>query len=233
MKQKPRESIDRPTAIKLIIGGVVLLGVGAFLGRTAWNEHKLLADIPMSPLMAEEDEIATEPIPEEEVIDHCAKSAGNTICKLGLPTIDTPNMKLVSVGTETKNGSKFIASPGGLFIAGWYNGSVAPGMSGITFINAHSSNRNPAPFNRLQELQKGDEVTIERGDGTVFTYRVSEVSRLSLDDANTWVKSNLGSADDLKRQNGKNVLYLMTCVGSWNLAEGTMNERVLVRADLL
>lgn len=232
MKQKPRESVDRPTAIKIIIGGVILVGVGAFLGRTAWNEHKLTADIPMSPLL-EESEIATEPIPEEEVTDHCKKAGKNTACKIGLPTIDTPNMKLVSVGIESKNGNKYIGSPGGLFVAGWYNGSVAPGKSGITFINAHSSNRNQAPFNRLHELQAGDEVTIERGDGTVFSYHVTEVTRLPLDDANNWVRNNLGAADEQKRSGGKNILYLMTCVGSWNLNEGTMNERVLVRADAI
>ena len=231
MKQKPRELVDRPTAIKLIIGGVAVLIVGGFLGRVAWNERQLTADIPMSPVLIEEDEIATEPIPEDEIIDHCAQASANAVCKLSLPTIDTPNMKLVSLGLQSKNGNQYIASPSGLYVAGWYNGSAMPGENGVTFINAHSSNRNHAPFNRLQELQAGDDITIERGDGAIFTYRVSEISRLSLDDANDWVQNNLGSANTSKR-NGKNILYLMTCIGAWNLNESTMTERILVRADL-
>ena len=230
MKQKPRKPVDRPTAIKLIVGGVIVLGIGAFLGRTAWNEHKLLASTPMSPLLTE-DEIATEPISEEEIIDHCKTASDNALCKISLPSIGIPSMKLSSVGTQTKNGNTYIGTPRSIHEAGWYNGSVAPSQSGITFISAHSGINHQAPFDRLQNIQVGDEVTIERGDNTVFVYRISEVSRLSLGDANNWVRSNLGNADNLKLNGGQNVLYLMTCVGSWNLNEGTMNERILVRAE--
>jgi LPXTG-site transpeptidase (sortase) family protein len=233
MKRKPREPVDRPTAIKLIIGGVAILLVGGFIGRTLWNEHRLTSDIPMSPLILEEDEISTEPVSDEEVANHCAETADNALCRLGMPTIDASNTKVVTLGTVVKKGNRHIAAPRGLYEAGWYDGSVLPGENGITFINGHSSLNNPATFNRLKDLQVGDKITLERGDGTIFTYKIAEVSRISLDDANGWVKNNLGSADTRRRNSGGNVLYLMTCVGSWNLNESTMNERILVRAEPL
>jgi len=232
MKSKPREAVDKPKAIKLIIGGVAILIVGAFAARVIWNERRLTADIPMSPLVIDEDEISLEPVSAAEISDHCAEASDNALCRIGLPTIDTPDMKLVSLGTQTKQGNTHIASPSGLYVAGWYNGSVMPGASGITFINAHSSNLHPAPFNRLEELQQGDTITIERGDGTIFTYQVSEVSRITLDAANDWVRSNLGGGNAQRQDGGENLLYLMTCVGSWSLNQGTMSERILVRADL-
>ncbi|MCL2002108.1 class F sortase [Candidatus Saccharibacteria bacterium] len=232
MKQKkPRELVDRPAAIKIIVGGVAVLLLGAFLGRVVWNERQLTAGIPIGPDFF--DDVHTDPVSDEDIENHCLAAADNEVCRLSLPAIDAPNMKLVTLGTSARGGNTHIAAPKGIYEAGWFSGSARPGESGITFINAHSSLNNPATFNRLHELRPGDEITIERGDGQTFVYRVSESLRLSLDDANHWVKNNLGTSDSRRRQGGENLLYLMTCIGSWNLNLNTMNERILVRADLL
>ncbi|MDR0980166.1 MAG: class F sortase [Candidatus Nomurabacteria bacterium] len=228
-KSMPRElpePANKPSYIKLIIGGLVLVIIGAFIIRVVINEQKLLADTPQAPIILPEEEVSTDPITTAEVINFCKDALATDLCKISIPAIEIDNMKLTAVGTKKNNGSTYISTPRSIYAAGWYNGSATPWQNGITFISGHSSIRNPAPFNRLHELKASNTITLERGDGTLYNYQVASVARLSLGDANDWVHNNLAQP----KSSDSNILYLMTCIGSWNLDQDTMNERVLVRA---
>ncbi|MCL2371587.1 class F sortase [Candidatus Saccharibacteria bacterium] len=229
---KPRNGVDLPLAVKLGVGIVILGLLGVFFGRVVINERALSADLEFNPLPLAAEEVSDDPIPEEEIINHCENASPQELCRISLPAIGIPSMKLSSLGTTQRNGRTQIDVPNSIYVAGWFNGSVRPGERGVTFISAHSSAARHAPFNDLHRLRPGEEIIVERGDGSNFHYQVAAISRLTIADANVWIRSNLGARANANAGN-RNILYLMTCIGAWNLNENTMNERLLVRAYLV
>ncbi len=58
------------------------------------------------------------------------------------------------------------------FGVGQYPGTGRPGSGNLVFM-AHASGQIPFPFNRLQELEAGDEISIDYG-GRKYLYRWKE-----------------------------------------------------------
>lgn len=101
-----------------------------------------------------------------------------------------------------------------------YPGSAKPGSaSGKTVILGHSSEHiwhkgnYPTVFNLINELEKGDEITVVFG-GKTYVYRVEE----------KFVKTPKQIQKEIK----KDGLYLMSC---WPI--GTDLKRIVVRATLI
>jgi hypothetical protein len=67
--------------------------------------------------------------------------------------------------------------------AGWYVNSPTPGERGPSILLGHvnSLGGSPGIFARLQELVPGDDVGIERADGTTAVFRVTAVKRYDKD----------------------------------------------------
>lgn len=76
----------------------------------------------------------------------------------------------------TRNGA--LAPPSDPSRVGWYTQSSPPGELGpAVFVGHVDSREGPAIFARLGELDAGDVVTVESGDGSTISYVVSSVSR--------------------------------------------------------
>jgi LPXTG-site transpeptidase (sortase) family protein len=123
------------------------------------------------------------------------------------------------------NHDNSIQSPKNIFDTGWYTGSVKPGDIGAMFIDGHASGpTREGIFAYLDELAKGDEIQIEKGDGTRLTYRVvhTEIAELETLD----MKKML-----LPYGNTLRGLNLMTCTGKWLADQETYDQRVLVWAE--
>lgn len=120
------------------------------------------------------------------------------------------------------NGDNSIQSPRNIFDAGWYTGSVKPGDIGAMFIDGHASGpTREGLFAYLDKLVEGDEIQVEKGDGTRLTYRVvhAEVADLAALD----MKKML-----LPYGNTLRGLNLMTCSGEWLADQETFSQRVIV-----
>ncbi|MGK5114383.1 class F sortase [Geodermatophilus sp. CPCC 205506] len=62
--------------------------------------------------------------------------------------------------------------------AGWYTGSATPGDVGPAVLAGHvDSTSGPAVFWRLRDLAAGDEVVVDRADGTTVRFTVTAVER--------------------------------------------------------
>jgi sortase (surface protein transpeptidase) len=62
--------------------------------------------------------------------------------------------------------------------AGWWAGGPRPGQVGPAVILGHvDSKTGPAVFFRLGELEAGDEVLVERADGTTARFLVTTLDR--------------------------------------------------------
>ena len=108
--------------------------------------------------------------------------------------------------------------------AGWFSMGPRPGETGSAVIAGHYGWKDgiPAAFDNLHALVKGDEIFVERKDGTTVTFIVREVLLYGeKDDAS----AIFGSSD------GKAHLNLITCEGIWNKVSKSYSDRRVVFAD--
>ena len=95
----------------------------------------------------------------ELLADLIWRPAGEPVAKLFIPDINVDWTVVAGVGTdELRDGP------------GHYPGTPMPGMAGNSGIAGHRTTWG-APFNRIDELEPGDEITVQTIQGT-FTYRV-------------------------------------------------------------
>ena len=89
--------------------------------------------------------------------------------RLRIPAIDV-DTRLVKLGLAP---NKSIEVPEELGVAGWWKGGPRPGQTGPAVIMGHVSRDTPAVFSRLHTLQRGDEILVDRADGTTARFVVT------------------------------------------------------------
>jgi len=130
--------------------------------------------------------------------------------------------RVMELGLE-QDGSMEV--PPGAYPVGWYDGSPTPGELGPAVLAGHVDwGGEPGAFYGLRELLAGDEVVVERADGTVVTFRVERVEEHAKDDF---------PSDDVYGDIGHAGLRLITCGGSFDTDTGDYTDNVIVFADLV
>ncbi len=148
-------------------------------------------------------------------------------------TPDMPKLlRIPALGVEARvkrvsvNASNAIQAPGSIFDVGWYDGSAKPGENGTTFIDGHVSGwTEHGVFYDIKSLKEGDEISIERGDGQTFKYKV--VATEYFDANNVDMSKALSSY-----VSGKQGLNLMTCTGRFNNDQQQYEQRIVVYSIL-
>jgi len=126
------------------------------------------------------------------------------------------------VGTTADNR---IAAPRNVFDAGWYTKSAKPGQAGATLIDGHlSSWETRGIFYDLQDLTQGDEIIIERGDGTTLAYKI--VRSQTYDAGNVDMPAALAPINP-----DKSGLNLITCGGKVIPGTNDFDKRIVVFAE--
>jgi Sortase domain len=106
--------------------------------------------------------------------------------------------------------------------AGWYDRGPRPGQQGPAVIVGHvDSTSGPAVFYRLRGLRRGDDVYVDRADGTTAHFQVTGRRQFP--------KSRF-PADLVYSPTLKTSLQLMTCGGSFNRSTGHYRDNVIVSA---
>lgn len=119
-----------------------------------------------------------------------------------------------------------IAVPNTTRAVGWYVNSAKPGERGLSIIDGHVQGRyGSAIFSTLREVRQGDEIVVTYGDTTERVFRVREVVTMKADAAAGQLFAQL---PDVAEQ-----LNLITCIGAYNTAAGTFDQRVIVKAALV
>lgn len=123
------------------------------------------------------------------------------------------------------NSDKTIQAPKSIYDAGWYTGSAKPGETGAVFIDGHASGATHfGLFGYLTLLKIGDELSVEKGNGELLTYRVVHTEKVPLN-AIDMVKA-LAPYEGVKKG-----LNLMTCTGKWLDDDKTLDHRVIVYTE--
>jgi len=109
--------------------------------------------------------------------------------------------------------------------AGWWLGGPEPGETGPAVILGHvdSQEEGPAVFFYLKYLDPGDEIHIDRVDGSTITYVVEATERHDKDEFPT---------DAVYGPTEQPTLRLVTCGGDFDFGVRTYEDNVIVFASL-
>ena len=83
-------------------------------------------------------------------------------------------------------------------------------------------------FKRLPDLVSGDIIQVEKGDGTIFKYKVVENTTVPLADSDKYMATAARSPEA-----GKESVTLISCTGEWSQSQGTYLSRQFTRAVLV
>jgi len=110
-------------------------------------------------------------------------------------------------------------------IAGWYRYGPSPGESGSAVLVGHVDSREsgPAVFFRLGDLRKGDDVQVDRADGTTALFTVDGVRLTAKDEF---------PAQEVHRAAAGALLRLITCGGRFDRKQRSYLDNVIVYATL-
>lgn len=115
-----------------------------------------------------------------------------------------------------------LGAPATAWEVGWYKEGSLPGNTGAMLFDGHvnDSYNTPGVFAKLKDLKAGNEVTVERGDGTLFAYRVVATEQMAAD--------RVDMSRLLHPISGNQGLNLITCGGSYDKKTGKYSDRILV-----
>jgi LPXTG-site transpeptidase (sortase) family protein len=143
---------------------------------------------------------------------------------ISIPSIDVSS-DLIQVGL---NDDGTLETPQGKYYdyAAWYRNSPTPGQNGAAVIEGHidSHETGPSIFYRLGELKAGDEVSVERQDGTTAEFSVTSVQ--------SFAKNDFPSEAVYSSENNAPELRLITCGGDFDREAGDYTRNTVVYARL-
>ena len=143
-----------------------------------------------------------------------------------IPKLNITKARVISVWVKA-NGE--LGTPNNIFDVGWYGNSGKPGQGKTLLLDGHNGGPTKiGVFKYLPSLAEGDLITIERGDGAIFTYKVVENKTVPLDEADAYMKIAQQSPVE-----GKESLSIITCTGTWSEQQKTYLSRQFVRAVLV
>ena len=141
--------------------------------------------------------------------------------RLSIPSLEMET-GLVDLGLQA-DGSMEIPDDGAT--AGWYENSPTPGELGPAVLAAHVDWRGErGVFYDLRRMEPGDEVTVERTDGSAATFAVTRVAQYAKDAFPT--EEVYGDVDSAQ-------LRLITCGGDVDTTGGSYRDNIVVYAELV
>lgn len=109
-------------------------------------------------------------------------------------------------------------------VAGWFADGPEPGEPGAAVIAGHvDSVVGPAIFWDLGKLTPGDDILIQRVDGSEVGFVVTDIGRWSKNDFPT---------DAVYQREGPPLLRLVTCGGEWDDERHSYRDNVIVFAEM-
>ena len=202
--REPRRPV-LPLVRGLLAGTAVLAGAVALLSPGA-----------PAPAAAEVPPAATVPAPV--VAEAGTEETSAAPVRVRVPAIGVDS-ELLRLGTDPAG---VLVPPDDPDRAGWFTGGAVPGDVGPAVVAGHVDwIEGPAVFVRLRELDPGDEVVVDREDGTAARFTVTGVGRYPKDDFPT---------EAVYGPTPRAELRLVTCGGDFDRSRGSYEDNVVVFA---
>lgn len=159
-------------------------------------------------------------VPEEQIIQDVGPEQYPT--RLTIPALQI-DAHVQHVGI-TKGGA--MATPSNFRDVAWYRHGAVPGGRGSAVIAGHVDNGLglSGVFKHLADVEVGDEIVVEREDGSVARFRVSGKRSYPYNEV---------PVDVVFNPSGSPRLNLITCEGRWLEEDKTYDQRLVVFAELI
>lgn len=205
--------------------GVLLLGffirVATF--EASYYDEKEGSERAVAERANEEEELIEVEPTEDEIRQYTVapdRPRYLTIEKLGIN-----KARILPMGVNDKGE---LDTPNNIFDVGWYEASGKPGLGGTMIIDGHNGGPHVlGVFKSLPSLAEGDVITVERGDGVIYNYKVVESTTVALSESDEYMATAARSPE-----RGKESVTLISCTGEWSQQQGTYLSRQFVRAVL-
>ena len=211
-----------------IIWGIIGLACAIFLIRVAvWENNyyheKEGSERAVSSISTPDIEVDETDVTEDDLSNY--KVAADRPRFLIIEQLNV-KARVLEIGINNKGE---LATPTGIFDAGWYYASSKPGMGGTVLIDGHNGGPTKTGiFKHTPELKKDDIIKIERGDGAIFNYAVIDNISVPLQESDDYMTIAATSPEP-----GKESLTIITCTGEWSQAQRTYLSRQFTRAVLV
>ena len=216
--------------VRCVLWGIVGILIFVFLVRVSIFEHNYYSEKEgsersVAAINMPQDEELDEVEPTNEEIKGYVVSADRprylTIESLGIA-----NARILPMGVNARGE---LATPRNIFDVGWYEGSGEPGQGGTMIIDGHNGGPHVSGvFKNLPALSENSIISIERGDGQIFKYRVVENKTVDLNDSDAYMSIAARSP-----KSGVESVTLISCTGEWSQQKKTYLSRQFVRAILV
>jgi sortase (surface protein transpeptidase) len=201
------------------MAGIGIMLWGMYSSWQAWqDDHQAVAQVRQL--------LTTDPTAVPATIQPTADEFANYQVAAAMPRyLYIPKLSVKArVKPLSTTPNNHIAAPSNIYDTGWYTGSAWPGQSGATLIDGHiSSWTTPGVFYNLKSLRPGDDITIEKGDGTLLNYKIVKSVTYNVDSLTSDV---LLQPIDVNRPG----LNLITCAGAVGKGTNEFDERLVVYA---
>ena len=130
--------------------------------------------------------------------------------------------QVIPVGVD-KDGNMAVTNES--YDVGWYNRGPAPGDPGDAVMDGHLDwyDTSQAVFYSLKNVKVGDDVQVQRQDGTMRHFKVTKVQNVAYN----------AKVPGLFASSGPARLSLITCGGQWSKALNQYVSRVIVDAVMV
>lgn len=158
--------------------------------------------------------------------------ATTTTTDAGLPHSNPTHVRIAKIGVEStlvplglnKDGTLQVPPLNQAMQAGWYRLGPTPGEAGPAVIVGHvDGDGHKGVFYDLKSLAPGDDIDIDREDGTTAHFRVDHVSE---------VPKNAFPTDAVYGNTDTPELRLITCGGAFDRGARSYLDNIIVFADL-
>jgi sortase (surface protein transpeptidase) len=142
--------------------------------------------------------------------------------RLRIPAIDVDSRGLIDLGLKT---DLTMEVPADGTTVGWYTQSPSPGERGPAVLAAHVDwNHQKGVFFDLHQLERGDDVMIDRADGSTATFEVQRVEQYPKDRFPTQEVYGDVTGPELR---------LITCGGELDRQARSYRDNIVVYAALV
>lgn len=221
----------------LYAAAAVLFAVGIYVGVGGWQaNHQVAAQadhlqkIVNKSVPSSNTSSAVATAPSNPPVPSTKPISTNTIANYQVAS-DLPRYliipkihvyaRVLQTGITT---SGALGTPPNIYDTAWYNGSAKPGAPGATLIDGHLDGEYSAGvFWNLHKLAPGDQIHIQKGDGSAINYKVVKVQAFDANDPNMMASALVPITP------GQPGLNLITCNGNYQV-EGGYNQRLVVYA---
>ena len=211
-----------------IIGYTILTIILVALSIVAWSFRELVpfhlpfSDAPKTAVVNDQPQYQETSILDETPVgpeDVAAHTMGPDEPKtLRIPKLNI-EARIRRVGVSLNSEP---VGPSNVFDVGWFEASGRPGQPGAVLLNGNVVGPTKSGvFARIHELVSGDQIILERGDGTTLTYKVTKAQEYNQLDM-----SAATNPIDVSKQG----LNLMTTVNKYGGLGAQSEKRVIVFA---